>query len=227
MVRLDDQEDIATKSLDDSKIVQQILEGKKDLYALIIRRYNQRLFRIGLSIIDDESIIEEIMQIAYIKAYENLEKFRFESRFSTWLIKILVNESLLYLKRREQAYRRDKNHLDTDVLQSPVEYNTPLKEMLNSELRTALESSIKALPEKYRTVFIVRVIENMSVAETMECLELTEASVKIRLNRAKIMLRNKLNSYVQHKDIMQFYKPRCDKMVDAVMTRILQINISQ
>jgi RNA polymerase sigma factor (sigma-70 family) len=226
MVRLDDQEDIATQSLDDSKIVQEILEGKKDLYALIIRRYNQRLFRIGLSIIDDESVIEEIMQIAYIKAYENLEKFRFEARFSTWLIRILVNESLMYLKRREQTHRRSKNHLETDVLQSSVEYNTPLKEMLNSELRTALESSIKALPEKYRTVFIVRVIENMSVAETMECLELTEASVKVRLNRAKIMLRNKLNSYVQNEEIMQFYKPRCDKMVDAVMKRVLQIDIT-
>ena len=226
MVSLDDQEDIAAKSLDDSKIVQEILEGKKDLYALIIRRYNQRLFRIGLSIIDDESVIEEIMQIAYIKAYENLEKFRFEARFSTWLIRILVNESLMYLKRREQTYRRGKNHLETGVLQSSVEYNTPLKEMLNSELRTALESSIKALPEKYRTVFIVRVIENMSVAETMECLGLTEASVKVRLNRAKIMLRNKLNSYVQNEEIMQFYKPRCDKMVDAVMKRVLQINIS-
>jgi RNA polymerase sigma factor (sigma-70 family) len=226
MIRLDDQEDIATKSLDDSKIVQEILEGKKDLYTVIIRRYNQRLFRIGLSIIDDESVIEEIMQIAYIKAYENLEKFRFEARFSTWLIRILVNESLMYLKRREQTHRRSKNHLETDVLQSSVEYNTPLKEMLNSELRTALESSIKALPEKYRTVFIVRVIENMSVAETMECLELTEASVKVRLNRAKIMLRNKLNSYVQNEEIMQFYKPRCDKMVDAVMKRVLQIDIT-
>jgi RNA polymerase sigma-70 factor (ECF subfamily) len=226
MVRLDDQEDIATQSLDDSKIVQEILEGKKDLYALIIRRYNQRLFRIGLSIIDDESVIEEIMQIAYIKAYENLEKFRFEARFSTWLIRILVNESLMYLKRREQTHRRSKNHLETDVLQSSVEYNTPLKEMLNSELRSALELSIKALPEKYRTVFIVRVIENMSVAETMECLELTEASVKVRLNRAKIMLRNKLNSYVQNEEIMKFYKPRCDKMVDAVMKRVLQINIA-
>ncbi|TMI75134.1 MAG: sigma-70 family RNA polymerase sigma factor [Bacteroidetes bacterium] len=226
MIRLDDQEDIATKSLDDSKIVQEILEGKKDLYTVIIRRYNQRLFRIGLSIIDDESVIEEIMQIAYIKAYENLEKFRFEARFSTWLIRILVNESLMYLKRREQTYKRSKNHLETDVLQSSVEYNTPLKEMLNSELRTALESSIKALPEKYRTVFIVRVIENMSVAETMECLELTEASVKVRLNRAKIMLRNKLNSYVQNEEIMQFYKPRCDKMVDAVMKRVLQIDIT-
>ena len=142
------------------------------------------------------------------------------------MIRILVNESLMYLKRREQTYKRSKNHLETDVLQSSVEYNTPLKEMLNSELRTALESSIKALPEKYRTVFIVRVIENMSVAETMECLELTEASVKVRLNRAKIMLRNKLNSYVQNEEIMQFYKPRCDKMVDAVMKRVLQIDIT-
>jgi RNA polymerase sigma-70 factor (ECF subfamily) len=226
MERLDDQEDIATKSLDDSEIAKKILDGEKDLYALIIRRYNQRLFRIGLSIINDESVIEEIMQIAYIKAYENLEKFRFEAKLSTWLIKILVNESLLYLKRKELNYKRGKNHLETDI-QSSVEYNTPLNEMLNSELRTILESSIKALPEKYRTVFIVRVIENMSVAETMECLELTEASVKVRLNRAKIMLRNKLNSYVQSEEIMQFYKPRCDKMVDAVMKRILQINVGK
>jgi RNA polymerase sigma-70 factor (ECF subfamily) len=225
MVHLDEQGKNGNL-IDDTEIVRRILEGEKDLYALIIRKYNLRLFRIGLSIVNNDAVVEEVMQIAYIKAYENLEKFRFESNFSTWLTKILINESLMYLKRRKQTTRREQTQFSIDFVQA-IEGNTPLKETLNSELKTILENSIKKLPEKYRTVFVVRLIENMSVAETMECLELSETSVKVRLNRAKSMLRNKLSGYVKIDEIMKFYKPRCDRVVDAVIKRIMMTSIEQ
>jgi RNA polymerase sigma factor (sigma-70 family) len=200
-------------------ILNRIVQGEKDLYALIMRKYNQRLYRIALSIINNESEVEDVMQIAYIKAYENLDKFRSQSAFSTWITRILINESLLHLRKREHIAHFEKGSSFSEYYQRPV-VQTPLAKVINSELKTILEFSIRKLPEKYRTVFIMRELENMSVAETMECLEISEANVKIRLNRAKVILRNKLKNYVKDHELLQFYKPRCSRIVDHVMNKI-------
>src|SRR2546421_13052020 len=94
--------------IEDNEVIKRILDGEKNLYALIVHKYNQRLYRVGMSIINNESEVEDVMQTAYLKAYENLEKFQFKSGFSTWLTKILVNESLLYLKKRERSKGKEK-----------------------------------------------------------------------------------------------------------------------
>jgi len=200
-------------------ILNRIVQGEKDLYALIMRKYNQRLYRIAVSIISNESEVEDIMQTAYLKAYENLDKFRFESSFSTWITRILINESLLHLKKREHISQLERENPFSEFYQNSTN-QTPLSDAINSELKMILEASIRKLPEKYRTVFIMRELENMSVAETMECLGITEANVKIRLNRAKVTLRNKLKNYVKDDELLQFYKPRCNRIVDHVMNKI-------
>jgi RNA polymerase sigma-70 factor (ECF subfamily) len=92
--------------------------------------------------------------------------------------------------------------------------------VINSELKTILELSIRKLPEKYKTVFIMRELENMSISETMECLGITEANVKVRLNRAKVILRDKLKDYIKEDEPLQFYKPRCNRILDSVMEKI-------
>lgn len=216
----DDRFNIETRRIDDNEVINKILAGEKNLYALIIRKYIQRLFRIGLSIINNEAEVQDIMQASYIKAYENLGKFRFESRFSTWLTKILVNESLLHLKKMEQQASGNENKLPETAV-SRADMETPLIKLLNSELKVMLEPSIRQLPEKYRTVFIMREIENMNVAETMECLNISEANVKVRLNRSKVMLRNMLKVYLGEEEILQLYNSTCDRMVDKVMQQIL------
>src|SRR5215211_9105772 len=99
------------QSLDDNEIIKRILIGEKNLYALLVRKYNQRLYRVGLSIINSESEVEDVMQTTYIKAYENLDKFKFQSGFSTWLTRIMVNESLMYLKKRERITSREKDSI--------------------------------------------------------------------------------------------------------------------
>jgi RNA polymerase sigma factor (sigma-70 family) len=208
------------QSLDDNEIIKRILEGEKNLYALLIRKYNQRLYRVGMSIIDDQVEVEDVMQTAYLKAYENLSKFRFQSSFSTWLTKILVNESLMYSKKRDRSKGKEQGKFLSQVDQSRADLETPLMKVLNSELKAILESSIRELPEKYRTVFIMREMENMSVSETMECLELSESNVKVRLNRAKVMLRDKLREYLKDDEILQLYQTHCDRMVDSVMGKI-------
>src|SRR5688572_26252417 len=113
------------KPLEDNEIIKRIAEGEKNLYALIIRKYNQRLYRIALSIINSKPEVQDIMQTAYIKAYENLDKFRFQSSFSTWITKILINESLMYLKKRKQTAIREKSRFTSLQTQNVIELQTP------------------------------------------------------------------------------------------------------
>lgn len=208
-----------TDQSNENEILKRIAEGEKNLYGLIMRKYNQRLYRIAMSIINNDSEVEEIMQIAYIKAYENLDKFRFQSGFSTWITRILINESLMHLKKGEQISNAKRDNLIPGNYEAPI-VQTPLMKVINSELKTLLEFSIRGLPEKYRTVFVMRELENMSVSETMECLGITEANVKVRLNRAKVILKDKLRDYIGEEEPFQFYKPRCNKVVDYVIGKI-------
>ena len=207
------------EAIEDNDVIKRILEGEKNLYALIVRKYNQRLYRVGISILNNEAEVEDVMQASYIKAYENLEKFKFRSGFSTWITKILVNECLQRLKKRKLSAKKNKVLYEADP--HPIEPQTPLMKVLNAELKAILETSIRQLPEKYRTVFVMREMEHMSVAETMECLGLSEANVKVRLNRARVMLREILRAYLGSEEILQLYIYNCDNMVDKVMDRII------
>jgi len=201
--------------LSDEEIVTQIINGDKYLYETLIRKYNVRLYRISLSIVNDESVVEDIMQTAYVNAYLNLAGFKNKSSFSTWLTKILINESLLYKKRK---IRLDQIFIEKHETDHHSE--TPLKRLMNSELKTMLQKAIASLPEKYRLVFVMREVEEMSIDETMATLNLTESTVKVRLNRAKEMLRNNLSSYYKSLEPDDFHFSRCDRVVNYVMTQI-------
>src|SRR5688572_24942138 len=106
-----------TDTISDHEIITRILQGEKNLYAVIVRRYNQRLYRIALSIINDDAEVEDIMQVAYIHAWENLEKFAFKASFSTWLTRILINESLLRLKKRSKSINMNDDKIDREIYQ--------------------------------------------------------------------------------------------------------------
>ena len=215
------QDIVTTGTIPDNEIIARVLKGEKDLYALLVRKYNQRLYRIGLSVTGDDHETGDVMQTAYIKAYENLAKFEFKSAFSTWLIRILINESLLRIKKRKQSVIVNDALLTGKIYQQYSEGSqTPLMKVVNKELKIAIEEAIQQLPEKYRTVFIMREVEDMNVAETQECLALSEVNVKVRLNRAKAMLRESLSAYYKQEDIFPFHLSRCDRMIENVMKRI-------
>jgi RNA polymerase sigma-70 factor (ECF subfamily) len=205
----------------DSEIIHRVIAGEKDLYAVIVRRYNQRLYRVAMSIVNDDSEAEDIMQVSYIKAYENLGKFAFRSVFSTWLTRILINESLLRLKKRKQSFTVNSDIMNNEInRQYTTSSPTPLTKVLNQELKIVLEEAIRNLPEKYRTVFIMREMESMNLAETKECLDISEVNVKVRLNRAKALLRNSLKEYYKKEDILHFHLTRCDRVTEYVMNQI-------
>jgi RNA polymerase sigma factor (sigma-70 family) len=223
IIQIDQQMDIKELKdpLSDNEIIARILAGEKNLYSNIVRRYNQRLYRVAMSIVNDDLEAEDIMQVAYIKAYENLSKFAFKSSLGTWLTRILINESLLRLKVKSRSVSLDNQLMDSELhkqIGSPVQ--TPVSTMLNTELKAAIDQAIRQLPEKYRTVFIMREIEDMNVAETQACLDISEVNVKVRLNRAKSLLRASLSSLYKKEDILHFHLTRCDRMVQNVMNRI-------
>jgi RNA polymerase sigma factor (sigma-70 family) len=202
----------------DEELVGRIVKGEKRLYEQLMRKYNQRLYRISRSIVNDDAAAQDIMQTAYLNAYLHLADFQTKSSFATWLTQILINESLLY-KKRGQKYQE----VLTNNEKNPIHHQTPLSELMNNELKTILEQSVSGLPEKYRLVFVMREMEDMSVNETMEVLHLSESNVKVRLNRAKEMLRTNLSSHYKNSDVYHFHLTRCDSVVKYVMAQIDQM----
>jgi RNA polymerase sigma factor (sigma-70 family) len=208
-----------TQALSDDELVLRILNGETHLYEALMRKFNEQLYRISISIINDDQEAEDIMQITYLNAYRNLANFKHQSSFSTWLTKILINESLLHKKR--------KSKLEKTIIESA--YNdqhteTPLDNLMNKELKAILERAVAALPEKYRIVFMMREVQGMSTNETMEALDLGESNVKIRLTRAKEMLRSELATYWQPENLYAFNLVRCDVIVNKVMSHINNAN---
>lgn len=202
-------------SLSDEEIVARILHGEKELYEILIRKFNLRLFRISMSIVNDDMEAEDIMQTTYLNAYLQLPNFQGNSSFGTWLTRILINESLLHKKQKIRSERFLTIHADSEF-----HNETPLKGLMNNELKMMLEKAVSNLPEKYRMVFVMREIQEMSIQETMQVLDLAESNVKVRLNRAKQMLRSELSNYYKSSQLFEFNLLRCDRIVNHVLDKI-------
>lgn len=209
----------------DEEIIREILNGRKHLFESIMRRYNRRLYRIGRSFLLSEDEIDDIIQDTYIKAYENLSKFEYRASFSTWLIRIFLNNAIARkeeLKRFEftDSFSNENGHSVEHLKINNTDMKTPEQNTINNELRYYLETAIDSLPEKYRTVFMMREVEKISTNETAKCLNLTEVNVKVRLNRAKEILRNKLSEVYNDVEVFQFLGVRCDRIVENVMRKL-------
>lgn len=199
--------------ISDEELIQRILAGEKRLFELLIRKYNQRLYRIGMSILENETEAEDAMQTTYINAYEHLSRFEQRASFGTWLTRIMLNQCYEQKRKSKPVLT---NFEQTDNF---VNMKTPANELANKELGSLLEQAIAQLPEKYRLVFVLREIEDMSVRETSASLNIEEPNVKVRLNRAKTMLRKNLNSYMKDR-VYSFHLTRCDRIVNNVMQHL-------
>lgn len=207
------QTDIPIVYSSDGEIIKKILNGETRLFELLIRKYNQRLYRIGMSILGNEAETEDAMQTAYIKSYEHLSGFEQRSSFGTWLTRIMLNQCY------EQQRKNRHIIVKFDQPDNFIEMKNPANELANKELSIVLEQAISALPEKYRLVFVLREIESLSVRETAAALAIEEPNVKVRLNRAKTMLRQNLNSYMKD-HVYSFHLTKCDRIVHHVMEHI-------
>jgi RNA polymerase sigma-70 factor (ECF subfamily) len=203
----------------DLQIISEILDGNKEKYALLMRKYNQRLYRISKGFLKEEAEIEDVMQETYIRAFQNLVKFENRSQFGTWITKILINECLQRIKKINKKMLFENSEENT-VTMNITDNQNPETNTLNKELKQVLERKIELLPEKYKIVFLMREVENMSIDETSEVLEITVANVKVRLNRAKEMLRRSLIEMYPVKETFEFNLIRCNRIAENVMTHI-------
>jgi RNA polymerase sigma-70 factor (ECF subfamily) len=212
--------DNQVETLSDPDLVRRILAGEKQLYEVLIRRYNQRLYRVARSIVQSEEEAEDVIQDTYIRAFEHLAQFKGRALFSTWLTKIAIHEALHRMKQRTKHIVIDSAFSTESKLSRLAQ--TPEDERLAEETREIPENAIDHLPEAYRSVFVMRSLEEMTISETAQCLNISEEVVKVRLLRARRMLRRTLylKVHAASADAFQFLGERCDRMTANVLRRI-------
>jgi len=213
----------ANAVLTDEEVVRRVIEGEPALFEILMRRYNQRLFRITRSIVTNDHEAEDIIQDAYVRAYEHLSQFEGRARFSTWLTKIAIYEAYARVRRVDYQKVDSLSVLGDNGLDLKSEERDPERQIYTGELRLALEKAFDALPDGYRSVFMMREVEGLSTAETAECLEISEENVKTRLHRARASLQRELYSLAgaEGNGAFQFLGARCDRVVARVLERIL------
>lgn len=210
--------------LSDQEVVARVLAGETSMFEIVMRRYNQRLYRVARAILRNDGEAEDVMQDAYVRAYEHLDQFAGRAKFSTWLTRIAVHEALAR-QRRGNRYQElePMSESDGDPMDSFASMAlTPEEEVSNSEIRTLLEKAVEKLPDAYRTVFVLRDIENMTTTETADSLEISEENVKVRLHRARALLRKTLydRAGMERKEAFNLHAVRCDRVVKTVFERI-------
>src|SRR5215470_13283553 len=207
----------------DEEIVERVRAGETALYEILMRRYNQRLYRVTVSIVRDLAEAEDVMQDAYVRAYGHLGQFAGRAPFSAWLTRIAVNEALARVRLRSQNEPLQDDVGDDEVGMKAIDTALdPETKAANAETAELLEAAVLQLPEQYRTVVMLRDVEEMSTKETADALELSEENVKVRLHRGHALMRGWLLTKVgaSGKKAFAFMGERCDLVVSGVMERL-------
>jgi len=219
-----------TTALSDEEVVERVLAGDTALYEVVMRRYNTRLYRVTRAILKNDGEAEDVMQDAYVRAFQHLGQFEGRAKFSTWLTRIAVHEALARARKAKRFEDWDdmNESMQNEIAATPQTSN-PESETASVEMSKILEQAIESLPEQYRTVVMMRDVEEMTTAETAECLSLTEENVKVRLHRAHGMLRKELyqTARISAADAFPFHAPRCDRVVANVFARLAVVERSQ
>ena len=217
---------IAAPDVSDGELVRRIARGETAAFEAIMRRYNRTLFRTARAILRDDAEAEDALQEAYLQAYQAIGGYRAEAKLSTWLARIVANEALARLRKRARRAEivplqpnvalEELDIPDTDMPKTPEAYAE------RAQLRRLLEAQIDSLPDDYRTVFVLRAVEELTVHETAAVLGIPEATVRSRLFRARSQLREALASKIDLacEEAFAFAGERCDRIVAHVLQRI-------
>jgi len=209
--------------ISDEEVIKKVLAGEKAFYELLMRRYNQKVFRVISGYLSNTEDVADVMQEAYLKAYQKLYQFNFNSAFSTWLIRIAINEALGKLRQdgKYVKFSASTEYIETKIMEVPgAEQHNPEHQLINAETKIMLEKAILGLPSKYRVVYMLREIEGMSVREIGDCLQLSRVNVKVRFHRAKKMIKEKLYSLSATTDPFEFGFKKCDALVERVLSKL-------
>jgi len=204
----------------DEEAIRRILQGETALFELLIRRNNSALYKTGRAYNYNHEDTQDLMQDTFLNAYTNLAKFEGRSSFRTWIIKIMLNQCF---------GRRQKFSFRNEIAVAVHEKSIPMfsnqnsdagKTIANRELSYVIENALGHVPEDYRLVFSLREINGLNVKETADALDISEANVKVRLNRAKAMLRKEVEKSYTAEEIFEFNLVYCDRMVERVMSQL-------
>jgi RNA polymerase sigma-70 factor (ECF subfamily) len=207
----------------DEEVVHRVVAGERELFELLLRRYNQRVYRAVRAVLRNSDDVEDVMQQAYVSAYRSLHQFEGRSSFATWMTKIAMREAAARNKKTVSLLHvvpelRGENTMNDFPEPGP----DPETRAVAADLMQHVEAEVAALPEAYRSVLLLREVEGLSTEETAACLELSTDVVKTRLHRARTMLRDALyrRAGVGLQTIFGFGAHRCDRVVARVMDEI-------
>lgn len=212
--------------LSDAELVKQVLDGEDEKFEFLMRRYNGMLFHLARGVLRDDAEAEDAVQETYIRAYTRLHQFQGPTGFSSWLGKIATNEAYGRFRRFARVTQLEESFSKQPTViagnfsaQGPA---GPEFSAANNQMRQLLERSIDGLPDPYRVVFMLRGVEQLTIAETAQCLNIKQATVKTRFHRARLLLQKRLQRYVSTavSDAFPFAGARCDRIVKIVFARL-------
>jgi RNA polymerase sigma factor (sigma-70 family) len=204
------------------------LSGNTAMFEILIRRYNPFRYKIGRNYGFNHHDTEDLMQEAFINSYINLKQFAERSSFKTWIIKIMLNQC--YHKAQKHSYQKEHvSEISPDIssfMFSSSNHSDNGKSVINRELNNIIETCLRRLPEDYRITFALRELTGLSAAETAEIMHTSTSNVKVRLNRAKVLFRKEIEKSYTPQDIYEFNLIYCDRLVDAVMKKIYEMEVT-
>jgi RNA polymerase sigma-70 factor (ECF subfamily) len=191
---------------------------------MLMRRHNQRLFRVIRSVVTNDDEAEDVLQEAWVRAYEHLEQFEGRASFATWVTRIAFHEALARTRnsKRWTPLQNSGGGIMAEADRRQTTLETPETSAIRGQLGRMLQAAVDALPEAYRSVFVLREVEQLSTSETVECLGLSEEAVKTRLHRSRALLRRDLENRLGPAlaEAYAFLGTRCDRIVTRVLDRI-------
>jgi RNA polymerase sigma-70 factor (ECF subfamily) len=211
-------------TMTDEQLVARVLSGERELYELLMRRYNQRVYRMVRSILTDDAEAEDVLQDAWVRAYEHLAQFAGMASFSTWVTRIAFYEALARARKKGRwaPLENAEGEIMANVEQHGPKAETPEAQAMRAELGQLLQTAVDALSDSFRSVFVLRAVEQLSTAETAQCLGLSEEAVKTRLHRSRALLRRDLETRagLAATQVYSFMGTRCDRAVAQVLERV-------
>ncbi|MDX8482619.1 RNA polymerase sigma factor [Mesorhizobium sp. VK24D] len=213
---------ISAAEAGDMALVRRALAREADAFRAIVKSHNQRLYRIARGVVRNDAEAEDIVQEAYMRAFASLDSFRGDASLSTWLSRITINEALGRLRKRKRVVAMPENP-EAQIIRFPLNpSDDPERTMAQRQILGLVERATDSLPDVYRTVFVARVIEGLSIEETAEVLGIRPETVKTRLHRARALVRKALDDEIGPVllDAFPFAGRRCDRLTAAVMKRL-------
>lgn len=206
----------------DNDAIDAVTGGQREMFEVIVRRYNAQLFRVGMAYLRDHAQTEDAMQNTYLKAFTHLHRFKKNATFRTWLTRIMINECLMFLRTKRRFSMETIN--DDDRTTEPEAFVVPPEDPVHQEeIRTLLEKVIHSLPRIHRAIYVLREVQHFSTAETAECLGISESNVKVTLHRARARLKSALLKSAAGIELFDYSARYCDPMTRRIMRKVLEL----